>query len=195
MGLGGSVVWALDLDDFKNECNCESYPLLKTINRVLRNYPGPAPKCVLGKPSKKPVPTTTTTTTTYTPPTSAIVAEEPNYVIVPVNQSSCLGRLFMPSQNCNEYYVCDQSQLHLQVCPTGLYWNKDHCDWPENTPCHPDALTEEPPTSSPTKPPTQVTTVQPVYSPTTSRPSYPGTLSPPGDYKVVCYFTNWAWYR
>lgn len=47
-GLGGAGVWSLDLDDFRNRCNCESYPLIKTINRVLRNYPGPGPVCKLG---------------------------------------------------------------------------------------------------------------------------------------------------
>lgn len=47
MELGGAMVWALDLDDFKNNCGCETYPLLKTINRVLRNYPGKQPKCPL----------------------------------------------------------------------------------------------------------------------------------------------------
>lgn len=47
MELGGAMVWALDLDDFKNICGCETYPLLKTINRVLRNYPGKQPKCRL----------------------------------------------------------------------------------------------------------------------------------------------------
>lgn len=52
MGLGGAMIWALDLDDFKNDCGCESYPLLKTINRVLRGYPGPHPKCVLEKSEK-----------------------------------------------------------------------------------------------------------------------------------------------
>lgn len=47
MKLGGAMIWALDLDDFKNYCNCEEYPLLRTINRVLRNYPGAHPKCPL----------------------------------------------------------------------------------------------------------------------------------------------------
>ncbi len=44
-GYGGAMIWALDLDDFKNVCGCEEYPLLRTINRVLRGYPVPAPQC------------------------------------------------------------------------------------------------------------------------------------------------------
>jgi hypothetical protein len=36
---------ALDLDDFANRCGCEHYPLLRTINRVLRNYSLPDPGC------------------------------------------------------------------------------------------------------------------------------------------------------
>lgn len=42
---GGAMIWALDLDDFNNVCGCEEYPLLRTINRVLRNYARPDPKC------------------------------------------------------------------------------------------------------------------------------------------------------
>jgi chitinase len=45
MGLGGGMIWALDLDDFRGICGCEEHPLLKTINRVLRNYPEPDPHC------------------------------------------------------------------------------------------------------------------------------------------------------
>ena len=49
MGLGGGMVWALDLDDFKNRCGCEPNPLLRTMNRVLRNYPA-GPTCpIIGK--------------------------------------------------------------------------------------------------------------------------------------------------
>jgi chitinase len=53
MGLGGGMIWALDLDDFRNTCSCEPYPLLRTINRVLRGYPGPGPKCDINASSSK----------------------------------------------------------------------------------------------------------------------------------------------
>ncbi|KAF2365514.1 Glycoside hydrolase family 18 catalytic domain [Trinorchestia longiramus] len=47
MGLGGAMIWALDLDDFRNRCGCEEHPLLRTINRELRDYPIPDPGCSL----------------------------------------------------------------------------------------------------------------------------------------------------
>lgn len=34
-GLGGALVWALDLDDFKNWCGDGKYPLLQKMKDVL----------------------------------------------------------------------------------------------------------------------------------------------------------------
>merc|ERR550519_1698190 len=38
MGLGGGMVWALDLDDFRNDCGEGPHPLMNAIKEVL----GPA---------------------------------------------------------------------------------------------------------------------------------------------------------
>ena len=51
-------------------------------------------------------------------------------------------------------------------------------------------------TKKPTKKPT--TTMAPTKKPTTQRPEIeddPVVLTNNNDYKMVCYFTNWAWYR
>lgn len=39
------MVWALDLDDFKNRCGCGKYPLLSAINHELRGYPQDSDDC------------------------------------------------------------------------------------------------------------------------------------------------------
>lgn len=39
MDLGGGMIWALDLDDFTNNCGNGVHPLLSTIRNVL----GPSP--------------------------------------------------------------------------------------------------------------------------------------------------------
>lgn len=39
MGLGGGMVWALDLDDFRNRCGEGAHPLLNTIRDVLADPP------------------------------------------------------------------------------------------------------------------------------------------------------------
>ena len=41
LGLGGGMIWALDLDDFKNHCDEGVHPLLSEIQSVLSGSPKP----------------------------------------------------------------------------------------------------------------------------------------------------------
>lgn len=196
MGLGGGMIWALDLDDFRNLCNCEEYPLLRTINRVLRDYAKPDPHCILGKAAKPPQDPEENKSSTNPPAPQSTTevsvfssTQQPPEPVLPIENKPCEGRLFVANdENCSQYYLCNQGQLQLQTCPSELYWNKDHCDWPENTPCHPDGTTPTPTLSPATEEP-EVTDEIPVEV------SQSPNETPLGNYKVICYFTNWAWYR
>ncbi|PNF16877.1 putative chitinase 10 [Cryptotermes secundus] len=191
MGLGGGMIWALDLDDFRNACSCEPYPLLRTINRVLRGYPGPGPKCDINADgSKEKIPDNHVHYPSWTLVSEGLMRDP-----------TCGGKIFAPHpSDCQKYYLCQFGVPTEQTCPGGLYWNKDHCDWAENTKCKSVEAgsgdikpTTSPPTFSPTPTFTELTTA--------TKPSTPGTdvtVPPkPADtgYKVICYFTNWAFYR
>ncbi|XP_071446319.1 probable chitinase 10 [Hetaerina americana] len=193
LGLAGAMIWALDLDDFSASCSCEPYPLLRTINRELRNYHIADPQCNdmdnSGKKHERPGGTDSGKT------------EEGTTTMKP-SQMSCAGNTYMAHESdCRKYYLCVFGELMEMACPGSLHWNKDRCDWPENGDCKMTSMPAKPvtttekmpeePASTPKPPPSvdMKPSMKPPMS-TTSRPIH-------GDsqYKVVCYFTNWAWYR
>lgn len=48
----------------------------------------------------------------------------------------CSERMFIAhKQDCSKYLICNFGQIQEFKCPNGLYWNEDHCDWPENSKC------------------------------------------------------------
>ncbi|XP_034193394.1 putative chitinase 10 isoform X2 [Osmia lignaria lignaria] len=191
LGLAGGMVWALDLDDFKNRCGCEPSPLLRTMNRVLRGYPK-GPLCPVTSEfttiDDDELSTSTTTrepswelTTsqrpTYLPPTSSpedsssdiddtieIDVESPWVIASP---EDCEGRLFIPhKKDCSKYFLCNFGKLTEHSCPRGLYWNEDRCDWPENTRCR-DTQRQ-------------------------SNELLPLTAAKENQKKVICYLMEWA---
>lgn len=84
-------------------------------------------------------------------------------------------------------------------CPPGLHWNDvgKNCDWPQDANCHLPGgsdSTSKPVKRPPTKRPATTTTTQVSI---TEKPiqAAPVIHDDPNGFKVVCYFTNWAWYR
>lgn len=112
----------------------------------------------------------------------------------------CEGGVNMPYPGeCEKYLLCNHGQLQIGECGPGLHWNERHqlCDWPLNAKCKntgveggdDNHLPDEKPGHAPTRKP-DTTTVAPI--PTTPRPPVKQNS---GHFKIVCYFTNWAWYR
>ncbi|XP_008545430.1 probable chitinase 10 [Microplitis demolitor] len=205
LGLAGGMIWALDLDDFENRCGCEPSPLLRTMNRVLRNYPA-GPTCsVTGSkvPEIPPISTTTamdhtsweqttswdqtTVSTTHKPmpvepdDSVEVIAGPQPPPMIPIGE--CEDKQFVPhAEDCSKYVLCNFGQLSVLSCPNGLHWNTDHCDWPENSQCKKKSEKIEESNVIPDLPglPSQIHEMEQVDR---------------GNKKVICYFTNWAWYR
>ncbi|KAG8229921.1 hypothetical protein J437_LFUL009655 [Ladona fulva] len=112
-------------------------------------------------------------TTSKAPETPPPAPEEPSGPCIP-------GQYYPHQGSCNKFRICVNGILMQQTCAPGLYWNQERqmCDWMFNVHC---------PTSS------KYTALK------TSKPYDPcaeGSYSAfSGKYKIVCYFTNWAWYR
>lgn len=112
--------------------------------------------------------------------------------------------------------------LIIFSCPSGLHWNVDKCDWPVNSGCkdspgedvaegededndidYEKPSSQRPTSSRPTaRPPTPTRPSSTAPTRTTQRPTKrpiseetPIILTGNEEFKMVCYFTNWAWYR
>lgn len=111
----------------------------------------------------------------------------------------CEGRDYVPYPgSCQDYLLCLHGRLQAGKCGDGLHWNTQNnvCDWPQNAKCTEEGnpvLTETDGNEIGGYIPITTTT-------TTTKKPKPVVPRPPvkqfsGDFKLVCYFTNWAWYR
>jgi len=142
-----------------------------------------------------------------------------------LTRDACQEGSYTPAEGvCTDYLFCVHGKFEQQSCPNGLFWDdsKKVCNFPEAVDCKSDGGARPPPPAPPveaviaepddnprpgdpdfvTESTTSTTTQdwnKPWAPPTPPpRPDYdnlPLTNGLSGDYKIVCYFTNWATYR
>ncbi|XP_077979652.1 putative chitinase 10 [Glandiceps talaboti] len=187
MELGGTMVWAIDLDDFSGEfCNQGSYPLLNLIKTELEGT----------NPNPRTVSTPPTLTATDSRPSNVIITESANTGMTsmttdksqvtdaPEDEVDCSTAppgLYPHPSDCTKFINCGSGTEIVYSCPPGTVFNPRqlYCDWPENVPeCDetlPSLTTVKPEMTS------SSTTVKPdqTSSPTTIKPdqtSLPTTM-------------------
>ncbi|XP_043526629.1 chitinase-3-like protein 1 [Frieseomelitta varia] len=127
MGLGGMMIWSVETDDFRGTCG-EKYPLLLTINRVLRGYNPP-----LTSTTTKPNTSAATTTKPSTTTPSSSSSSSPIFV--------CTHEGYVRDlKNCSIFYYCqkvnDKYVANKFYCPYSLVFDTtiNGCNYKYNVP-------------------------------------------------------------
>jgi len=126
-GLGGGMIWALDLDDFKGTfCGEGKYPLLNSIVNVL--FKGGIPVIPPTGEPDKPVTQKPGGITDKPVVTEAPIKPEPG-------KCTAAGQTVGVTDNCQDFIQCTSASGGVRrSCPSGLLFNDKtgNCDWPAN---------------------------------------------------------------
>ena len=163
-GLGGAMIWAIGLDDYRGDCG-PKWPLLNAINEGLGrkdlstsviDAPSSSPSTtidVVPSSTDSTTPTVTettisetTTSTAATTSSSSTEAATPTPVDSSTSTESsessgpfvCQSDGFaVDPNNCNTFYRCDGKRQHTFSCPVGLHFDQKltTCNWPHLANC------------------------------------------------------------
>lgn len=131
-GLGGIMMWSVETDDFRGICG-DKYPLLRSINRVLKGYvPPPSPTST---PTRLPKPDSSTVTRPLpTSSTTALPSSTPS-------DSVCTQEGFVRDRkDCSIFYYCQKAYNKYLInrfhCPSGLVFDTSFngCNYKYNVP-------------------------------------------------------------
>ena len=143
-GLGGVMTWSIETDDFRGNCGGESFPLIRTMRRVvLGNAVTPVFSTSTTRPQHNSSSTASYTITTRNPWSSRPTTSRPTSSWAsPPGGKTCTSEGFFRNPNdCKTFYRCvdhgeDGFRQYEYTCPARTVFNEamQSCDWPENVP-------------------------------------------------------------
>lgn len=129
------MIWSVETDDFRGLCG-EKYPLLKTLNYVLRDGKPPLP--TKPAPTTSPVPTTPSPAPGQPQPTTTQKPKGPQ----PAPNGVCKAEGFnRDPERCEVFYYCQVNNGKFEVfqfeCPDSLVFDvrTNNCNYKKFVNC------------------------------------------------------------
>lgn len=113
-GLGGVMIWSVDMDDFSGSCLGSKFPLITAAKDELKGYYVENLETTLSN--------------------GAGGKSSENKDEVKCDEAEGHISYHQDKNDCTQYYMCEGSRRHHMPCPQNLVFNikENVCDWPEN---------------------------------------------------------------